>query len=218
MPNGVERVVRAADERLESKRIRRRRSARGTPTVIACGPAFSGILNAARASTSSPAFVMFFRFALKSSSPPTMRQMHALAVHRELDLVVVFEAAHDAKVRPEQLESRTRTRRRAAEWSWRECRRRCRAAGLRCAYPAMRPDGYGRSGPRGPVSGSPTASDVTLSAAVKYRSSSTGETPKASAMLSKPYAESSGGNIDEVSISSASKSRMALAYSARLNR
>ena len=41
-------------------------------TVMTCGPALSGMRMCARASTSSPAFVMFLRLALKSSSPPTL--------------------------------------------------------------------------------------------------------------------------------------------------
>ena len=47
---------------------------------------------------------------------------------------------------------------------------------------------------------------------------SAGETPSTSAMLSKPAAESSGGSSALTSTSSASRSRMALAYSARFRR
>ena len=65
---------------------------------------------------------------------------------------------------------------------------------------------------------SPTASALIRPAAARYRSSSTGETPRTSAMLSKPYAESSGGSSEATSTSSASRSRIALAYSARFKR
>ena len=61
---------------------------------------------APRSSTSSPAFVMLTRLALKSASPPIWKQMHALAVDGDLDLVLVLEAAHDAEVGAEQLDRR----------------------------------------------------------------------------------------------------------------
>ena len=69
-----------------------------------------------------------------------------------------------------------------------------------------------------PLSGSPTASALTLFAASMKRSSSTGDTPSTSPTLSKPYAESSGGSSVEGSTSSASRSRIAFAYSARFRR
>src|SRR6185436_12174643 len=47
---------------------------------------------------------------------------------------------------------------------------------------------------------------------------SAGDTPSTSAMLSKPSAESSGGSSAAASTSSASRSRIAFAYSARLSR
>ena len=47
-----------------------------------------------RSSMSSPAFVMFIRLALKSSSPPIAEEVHARAVHGVFELVLVLEAAH----------------------------------------------------------------------------------------------------------------------------
>ena len=60
--------------------------------------------------------------------------------------------------------------------------------------------------------------ELTFREADKYFSSTIGDTPKASALLSKPYPASSGGSSDAASTSSPSKPRIALAYSARLRR
>jgi len=65
--------------------------------------------------------------------------------------------------------------------------------------------------------GSPTAIELIFMAAETYRSCREGESPKASAILSKPYAESSGGSSDAESISRSRRSRMALAYSVRFS-
>ena len=59
------------------------------------------------------------------------------------------------------------------------------------------------------MSGSPTASAAIFTAADRYFSCSDGETPSTSEMLSKPYAESSGGRSEVTSTSSASRSRTA---------
>ena len=70
----------------------------------------------------------------------------------------------------------------------------------------------------GGVLGSPMARRLICSAAVRYRSNSTGDTAKTSAMLSKPWAPSSAGSNDLSSISTPSRSRIALAYSDRFRR
>ena len=64
----------------------------------------------------------------------------------------------------------------------------------------------------------PTARRLIFTAAAVYRSTSAGETRKASAILSKPSLESSAGSSVAASISRASRSRIALAYSVRLRR
>ena len=69
-----------------------------------------------------------------------------------------------------------------------------------------------------PIAGSPIASRLTRAAAATYPSMSAGETPSTSAMLSNPAEESSGGSSALTSTSSASRSRMAFAYSARFRR
>ena len=66
--------------------------------------------------------------------------------------------------------------------------------------------------------GSPTAAALIFRAAARYACSSAGELPCASATLSKPKADTSGGSSEATSTSSASRSRIALAYSARLSR
>src|ERR1017187_4619209 len=66
--------------------------------------------------------------------------------------------------------------------------------------------------------GSPMASRLPRRAADMYRSSRAGETESTSPMLSKPKPESSTGSVEPALISSASKSRMALLYSARFSR
>ncbi len=65
----------------------------------------------------------------------------------------------------------------------------------------------------GPVAGSPTASRLIFRAATKYRPSSVGDIESTSAMLSKPWSDSSAGSSDAASISRASRSRIALPYS-----
>src|SRR5215467_5962666 len=65
---------------------------------------------------------------------------------------------------------------------------------------------------------SPTASALTLCAADRYASSSSGDTPRTSELLSKPLLELSGGSSSAGSTSSPSRSRTALAYSVRLRR
>ena len=57
-----------------------------------------------------------------------------------------------------------------------------------------------------------------FAAAVRYRSSSAGTTESASALVSKPWASSSGGSIDVPSSSTPRRSRIALAYSVRFKR
>src|SRR5690606_41095743 len=68
------------------------------------------------------------------------------------------------------------------------------------------------------VVGSPTASAEIFDAAERYCSSNDGEILSTSAMLSKPYASSSAGRNSAGSISSASRSRIALPYSVRFSR
>ena len=70
----------------------------------------------------------------------------------------------------------------------------------------------------GPIVGSPTASRLILRAATRYRCSSVGDIESTSAMLSRPWSDSSGGSSVSGSISSASRSRMALPYSNRFRR
>ncbi len=70
----------------------------------------------------------------------------------------------------------------------------------------------------GVVFGSPTASALTVRAAVRYCSSSDGDTRSTSAMLSNPFASSSAGSSEVASMSSARTSRTAAAYSDRLRR
>ena len=70
----------------------------------------------------------------------------------------------------------------------------------------------------GPIVGSPMASRLIFRAATKYRPSSVGDIERTSAMLSKPWSDSSAGSSDAVSISSASRSRIALPYSNRFKR
>ena len=55
-------------------------------------------------------------------------------------------------------------------------------------------------------------------AAARYFSSNVGDTERTSPILSKPYPVSSAGRIVSGGISTASKSRMALLYSARFSR
>ena len=66
--------------------------------------------------------------------------------------------------------------------------------------------------------GSPNARPLTFLATSTYRSRSPGDTVSTSAMLSKPWADSSAGSSAVPSISSASRSRMVLVYSNRLRR
>jgi hypothetical protein len=68
------------------------------------------------------------------------------------------------------------------------------------------------------MSESPTAKPLIFRDAVRYCSSSDGETLRTSAMLSKPLLSSSAGSSEVASISSDSRSRIALAYSARFRR
>jgi hypothetical protein len=64
----------------------------------------------------------------------------------------------------------------------------------------------------------PVAMRLILAAAETYDSSGAGEIESAPAMLSKPRVEPSEGRYFAGSISIDSKSRMALAYSARFSR
>jgi len=66
--------------------------------------------------------------------------------------------------------------------------------------------------------GSPSAIRLILPAALTYASISVGDMFSTSAMLSKPWLESSGGRRVAGSTSSASRSRTELAYSNRLSR
>ena len=67
-------------------------------------------------------------------------------------------------------------------------------------------------------SGLPTATAAIFMAADTYFSCRAGETPSTSEMLSKPYAESSGGRSEVTSTLRSSRSRTAFAYSARFRR
>ena len=64
----------------------------------------------------------------------------------------------------------------------------------------------------------PTASRLMFHDADRYRSISDGDTVRTSAMLSNPLLSSSGGRSAAASMSSARRSRIALAYSARFRR
>ena len=66
------------------------------------GPALSGTRAVKRPSTSSPVVVGLSLDAAISLSPPNGGQVHALAVHGDLELVRVFEPAHRAEVGAEQ--------------------------------------------------------------------------------------------------------------------
>jgi hypothetical protein len=72
--------------------------------------------------------------------------------------------------------------------------------------------------PPGLASGRPSAFTATARAAMTYCSMKDGDTCNAVAMLSKPSAMSSAGRSSLASISTASRSRTALAYSFRLSR
>ena len=65
---------------------------------------------------------------------------------------------------------------------------------------------------------SPTASRLIFDAADKYPSSNAEDMPRELTMLSKPKLESSAGKSEVTSTSTASRSRMALAYSLRFRR
>ena len=64
----------------------------------------------------------------------------------------------------------------------------------------------------------PSAIWLILAAASRYRSVKAGDNDRASALLSNPYAALSPGSSAAESISSASRSRIALRYSMRLRR
>ena len=84
--------------------------------------------------------------------------MHALAVDRDLDLVRVLEAAHDVQVGAIELDLEDVLAVERKRVAHEQCRRRCRAAGLRCAGSATGPGERGTCRCPAPMSGSPTAS------------------------------------------------------------
>ena len=101
MADGVERVVRAADERLQPQRVQRRR-----PLDERHGDRVRAGLE--RHAERRPLLDVVARLGhvlevgLEIVVAADRRQVHALAVDRELELMVVFEAAHDAEIGAEQ--------------------------------------------------------------------------------------------------------------------
>ena len=72
-------------------------------TVTSCGPAVTGTRTRSRASTASPVSVGLSNSDSRSSRPPIVREIDALAVDRDLHVVRVLEAAHDVEIRAVQL-------------------------------------------------------------------------------------------------------------------
>ena len=101
MPDRVERVVRAADERLQPQRVHR-----GRPLDERDGDRVRAGLERHAERRALLDVVARLRHVLEVGLEVVVaadrRQMHALAVDGEFELMVVFEPAHDAQVRAEQ--------------------------------------------------------------------------------------------------------------------
>ena len=128
--------------------------------------------------------------------PADGREMNALAVHRELHVVRVLEAAHDVEIRPIELglehvvgvERERVTHQSAAD---RAERQPVDVLILREVLADAERIAAGRN-----VGVADGAARDLASRPTSNFSCSAGETPSTSEMLSKPYAESSGGSSD----------------------